>query len=123
MNALYLPSMLAHAYKIIIYLGVGTLGHGREVIEGLNATNKSFISMLIITMQLPGEEAYELQMAMHTSTENTDISLAREFQKHLSDPTQVHGLLDHGKDRKRSSKRKWANCEYIYKEIKDMLHI
>ena len=38
------------------------------------------ISMLTTTVQLTGAADYELQMVMHTSTSNTDISLSREFQ-------------------------------------------
>ena len=41
-------------------------------------------------MQLPYAEYYESQMAMHTSTANTDISLAKDFQKNLSDSTSAH---------------------------------
>ena len=39
-TAVYLLSMLAHSYNIIIYCGVGAPGHGREVFYGLNTTNK-----------------------------------------------------------------------------------
>ena len=92
-TALYLLSMLEHAYNIIIGRGVGAPGHGREFVDGLNSTDKRFISMLMTTVQLPGASAYYSQMAMHTSTENTDTSLERESQKHLSDPTWSHGLL------------------------------
>ena len=62
--------------------------------------------MLMTTVQLPGVAAYDSQMVMHTSTTNTYISLAWKFKKNLSDPTRAHGLLDHGKDRKHSSKLK-----------------
>ena len=55
--------------------------------------------MLMKNVQLPGASSYDSEMAMHTSTSNIDISLSRGFQKHLSDPTLAHGLLDHGKDR------------------------
>ena len=41
-TALYLLSMLAYEYKIIIDRGVGAPGHGREVVDGLNATKKAF---------------------------------------------------------------------------------
>ena len=68
--------------------------------------------MLFTTVQLPGAETYESQMVIHTSTSRTDTSLARELQKHLSNPTRSHDLLDHGKDRKRASKRKWNDREY-----------
>ena len=36
------------------------------------------------TAQLPGSERFDTKMAFHTSTQNTDASLALEFQKHLS---------------------------------------
>ena len=50
--------MLVYAYNIIIDCGVGEPGHGRENVDGLNATNKSFLSMLIKTVQLTGAEDY-----------------------------------------------------------------
>ena len=56
--------------------------------------------MSMKTMQLPGVADYDSHMEMHTSTANADIILAREFKRHLSDPTREHGLLDHSKDRK-----------------------
>ena len=78
--------MLAHVYRIIVYHCVGAPGHGREVVDGLNATNKSIISMLMENVQLPGAYGYDTQIKMHTSTQKYNISLAREFQKHLSEP-------------------------------------
>ena len=42
-TALYLLSILAHEYNIIIDRGVGELGHGRYVVDGLNAAEKSFL--------------------------------------------------------------------------------
>ena len=35
-TVLYLLSMLAHVYNIIINCGVGAPGHGIEVVDGLN---------------------------------------------------------------------------------------
>ena len=87
-----------NAYNIIIYHGVGAPLYCREVVGGLNYTDKKFLTMIIITVQLHVSAYYDSQMVMNTSTTNTDISLAREFQKHLSEPTRSHGLLDHGKD-------------------------
>ena len=37
-TALYLLSMLAHTYNIIINHGVGAPGNGQEVVGSLNAT-------------------------------------------------------------------------------------
>ena len=41
-NALYLLSMLAHAYNIIIDCVVRSPGHGSEFVDGLNANKNSF---------------------------------------------------------------------------------
>ena len=62
-------------------------------------------------------------MSIHTSTANTGISLAREFQKHISDPKQAHGLFDHCKDRKCASKWKWTDHEYRLQKIKEVPYI
>ena len=78
--------------------------------------------MLMTTVQLPGEKYYDSHMAIHTSTANTDIILAREFQKHLSDPTQAHHLLNRGKGVKLTSKWKWTKSEYHVQDIKDVSH-
>ena len=103
-TALYLLSVLAKAYYIIIDRGVGEIGKVREVVDGLNATDKQFFSMLKKTVQLIGAEAHETQMEMHTLTLNKDISLAREFQKHLFDISRKSGVMDQGEYRKRTRK-------------------
>ena len=61
-------------------------------------------------------------MEMYASTENTDITLAREFQKHISDPTLAHGLLDYGEDRKIAIKRKCNDREYHVQDRKYTPH-
>ena len=57
-----------------------TPGHGREIVDGLNATGKWFLSMLISTVQLPGASDYESHTEIHTSNSNTDISLERKLK-------------------------------------------
>ena len=42
-TVLYLFSMLSHAHYIIIYRGVGSPVHGKDVLYGLNATYKSYL--------------------------------------------------------------------------------
>ena len=74
------------------------------------------------TMQLPGVADYDSHMEMHTSTVNIVISLAREYQKYISEPTWAHDLLDHGKDRKIASKHKCTKREYHTQDIKYVPH-
>ena len=53
-TALYLLSMLSHKYNITIGRGVVTPGHGKDIVYGLNATDKIFLTMLMTTVQIPG---------------------------------------------------------------------
>ena len=57
---------------------------------------------------------------MHTVMRNKDTSPERAFQKHLSDPTHAHGLIDHGKYSKQASNNKWMDCEYHVQDNKDI---
>ena len=82
-NELYLMSMLSKAFSVIIDRGISEPGHSREVLYSLNAIDKRFILQLMPNVQLPGAKSYDTQMVMHTVTCTSDVSLAREFQKHL----------------------------------------
>ena len=122
-TALYLLLIFSHAYNIIIDRGGVAPEHGIEVVDDFNSTDKNILSVLTTTVKIPGTEDYDSQTEMNTSTENKDISLAREFQKYLSDPTRSHVLLYHGKYRKRSIKRKWTYREYNVQYSKDLSQI
>ena len=50
-------------------------GHGREVVDSCDATEKRFIFNLMATVQLPGSQRVDIKMEMHTSTLTDDISL------------------------------------------------
>ena len=65
---LYLLQMLAYAYNIIIYRGVGAPGHGRDVLDSLNTTAISPLSMLMSKTQLFGSRGYDNKMTINTST-------------------------------------------------------
>ena len=54
MTALYLLSILAHKYNIIIDRVVGATGHGIEVVDGLNDTKNKILSMLMKPVQPTG---------------------------------------------------------------------
>ena len=65
-TALYLLSILAHKYNFIIDRGIGSPVYGREVVDGLNTTDKSFLPMLTTTVKLNCAEGYYKNMAIHT---------------------------------------------------------
>ena len=78
--------------------------------------------MLITTVQLRGETTNDSHMAMHISMSDTEISLARVFQKYISDPTCAHVLIDNGKYSKQDSNQKCKDVEYHIKDNKYVQH-
>ena len=95
----------SRAYNSVIGCGVVSPVHGKDVVDGFNATDKSFLTMFMTTVQLSGTATNNSHMFIHTTISNTYISLARLFQKHITDPTCAHVFIDHLKYRKIYSKR------------------
>ena len=56
-----------------------------------------------------------------THQQNADVSLAQEFQNHLSNASLQTGILDNVKQ-KSSSKQNWTNREYNVKKYEDVEH-
>ena len=96
-TALYLMS---RAFSVIIDRGISASVHGGELLDFLNAIDKRFTFQLMSNVQLPGEKGYDTKMVMHNGTRTSDVSLAREFQKHLSTAARKYGMIDQGKYRK-----------------------
>ena len=114
--------MLSHEYNIVIDRSVGAPGNGKYVVDGFNATEKMFILMLMKAVKVPVVSNNDSQMVIHNSRSNTDISLATEFQKNISDPKCAHSLIDHRKDRKRASKLKCTERAYYVLDRKYVYH-
>ena len=52
------------------------------------------------TAQLPGSKQFDTQMEVHIESKNTDMILAQEFQKHLSNESRKDGIIDCGNHKK-----------------------
>ena len=60
-----------------------------------------FILHLMANLQLPGSKQFDTQMSVNTETQNTDVSLEQEFQKHSSNESlQTWYYIDNGKQKK-----------------------
>ena len=62
------------------------------------------------------------QIIMHSCTQNNDVILVKQFQKHLSMKHCKHGVIDQGKYRKVANKRKWKDREYHVQDNTDVAH-
>ena len=67
-TALYLVSVLSQRHSIIFYWGIIAPGHGKEVVDGLNAIDKRYMYQLLSTVQIPGSKIFEKQIIMHSCT-------------------------------------------------------
>ena len=76
---------MSQCYSIIIDRGISAPGHGKEVVDGLNAVDKRYINQLMSKVKLPGSVIFDTQIKMYTGTENKDVSLAQEFKNHMEE--------------------------------------
>ena len=72
---LYLFSMLSQVYNIIIDCGFISTRHDRELVDGLNAHEKSF--RLMATVQLPGSKGYGTHIVIHSKNKSYDAILSQ----------------------------------------------
>ena len=59
---LHLLSIMSQAFNIIIGLGISTPVHDREVVDGLNATEKRFVFQFMATVQLPDGQQFDTKI-------------------------------------------------------------
>ena len=75
-SALYLKSVFPQFYSIIIDRVICAPGHGKEVVNGLNAIEKRYIYQLTSNVQLPGSKQFDSKILMYSCTQKNDVSLA-----------------------------------------------
>ena len=93
-------SVMYQCYSIIIYWGISAPGHVKEVVDGLNDFDKRYIYQLISTVKLPGSKIFDSQIQIHTGTQKYDVSLAKEFQEHVTKKHRKDGVIDQEKFKK-----------------------
>ena len=86
-TALYLMSVMYQCYSIIIDGGISAPGNGKEVVNGLNYFDRRYIYQLMSTVQLPVSKIFDLKIQMYTGNQKYYVSLAEEFQDHLTKST------------------------------------
>ena len=92
---------MSQCYSVIIYRGISAPGNGKVVVDGINAVDKCYIYQLMSNFQIPGSNSLYSRMQMHNSNQNNDVSLAKEFQQHLTKEHRKNGVIDQVKYKKR----------------------
>ena len=73
-------------------------------------------------VQLPVSKIFDSQIMMHSCTHKNGVSLAKQFQKNISDEYRKHEVIYQGKYIKRASKRKCTGIEYRVQDNSDVAH-
>ena len=86
--------VMSQCYSIIIYQGISSPGHGKEVVAGLNSVGNRYIYQLMSTVQLTGSKIFDFQMQIHIGNQTDDVSITRKFQQHLTKEHRKNGFID-----------------------------
>ena len=100
---------MSQCYSVIINRGISAPGNVKEVVHGLDATDKRYIYQLISNVQLTGSNKFDSQILMHSCTQ-------KRMSVWLNNPKNIclrsickHGVIGQGKYSKKDSKIK---CTY-----------
>ena len=115
-------SVKSKYYSIILDRGISAPGHDKEVVDGLNGVDKRYIYQSMSTVQLPGSNRLYFKMQMCTCNQKDNVSLAKEFQHHLTKDHRKNGVIDHGKNRKQFIKRKYTDRQYHLQDNTDVAY-
>ena len=105
-------SVMSQCYSVTIDRGISAPGHGKEVVDGINAVDKRYIYQLMSNVQLPGSNRFNSQIQMHTDDQKYDVSLAKEFQHHMTKEHRKNGFFDRVKNNKLFMEIKWTDRQY-----------
>jgi hypothetical protein len=105
-TALWCLSVLSSQYGISIDRAIGAPGHGKDIVDGLNATDKRFLRGRMCLIGSPEANDGAKRMAAHSMVEGASKSLALECARLCSDETRITGVKGHSKHKKRESNSK-----------------
>ena len=74
-------SVMLKWYSVIIDHVISATRYGKEVADGLNTIYKRYIYQLMSNVQLPRSKIFDLQILIHSITQNNDFSMAKELKK------------------------------------------
>jgi hypothetical protein len=112
-TAIYLLSILASTYGVIIDRAIGAPGHGKDIVDGLNATDKIYLRKMMCMIGTPEANDGEKRMAAHAMLGDQKMSLAQESARLCSLPERIHGVkAEGGKRQKREAAAKMKQRFY-----------
>lgn len=104
-TALYFLSMLSFMFKVTIDRMIHAPGHGKDEVDGLNATTKRFLQQKMSTTNLNNDRGEEKRMDPWAMEGGTCKCLSTEAKRLLEEPERKDGVVSAGKYKKRFENR------------------
>ena len=112
-TALYLLSVLATTWGITIDRAIGAPGHGKDLVDGLNAVDKVYLRKKMCLVGTPEAKDAACRMAAHSMVGDAKASLAEESARLCRDPAREGGVKSEGgKRQKRDDAAKMKKRHY-----------
>ena len=97
-NALFMMNIMSLKYDIVIDRAIGAPGHGKSIIDGLNAVDKHYLKKVMCMSGSTRADNIETRMSMYAMTKDSTLSFAEECarlcglesRKYGVAPTSVH---------------------------------
>ena len=99
--------MVAMKYNIVIDCAVGAPGHGKDVVDGLNAVDKRFLRKSMFQIFNPEEGTTRKAMHAHGADSRGMVSFAEECRKLLQQHADHASSMISSKSSKREDNRKF----------------
>lgn len=109
-------SAISKKYGIVIDCAVGAPGHGKDIVDGLNAVDKRYLKTAMFRVINPEENGSEKTMNSHSATATGSFSFAEECKSILQHHADHVSNVLTSKSSKRQSERKFSkNLSYTEK--------
>ena len=122
-TALYLLSVLASQFGVMVDHMIGAPGHGKDVVDALNATTKKFLKeKMCMVSDVPGMDESERKMKAYSLSEreNETTSFARECLRLCAVKERKDGVKSSGKYAKRERTAKISDRHYYLQDSNDV---
>ena len=111
-NALFLLSALCQKYKIVIDRAIAAPGHGKSIIDGLNAVDKTHLRRRMMMSNPLADKTSEKCVNVYNYTNNTANSFANECARICAQKARSSGVLNSSNYSARSKTAKLTNRYY-----------
>jgi hypothetical protein len=119
-KAFWLLSYLAVKYVTTIDRAIGAPGHGKDIVDGINATDKTYLASMMCLTGTPEANDSQKRMSAESMTETASKSLAFEAQRLLSLDSRINGVKGDKKHGKREANATLKQRHYHVQNPEDV---